>query len=307
MHEVDILLSTYNGAKYLSEQLNSITQQEFENWRLIARDDGSNDSTDELLREFKNKFNPNKIVLLSNDANKNLGPSSSYATILEKSSAPYIMFSDQDDVWTKNKISILLEHIKKLECQYGCNSPVLIFSDMKVVDNSLNVISNSFFQHNKLPTSYELPQLFFFNNIPACSMMFNRALLDYASPIPRECVMHDWWLNLCVQINGISSFVPERLLLYRQHDDNYYGAGKLNILKYMRFKEYHLNLKQNISQLNIFNQRYGSEIDDKEYFLSLNELSRLYEYNYFKRKMTIIKYSGPSCSFMKKLAMFILS
>lgn len=127
---VDILMATYNGEKYISEQLESIIGQDFKDWKLFIRDDGSKDNTIHIIDNYMKKF-PDKIELIDN-YNRNLGVKLNFGELMKRSKNQYCMFSDQDDVWLPNKISITLNKMKELEkvydnkktdaCSYGFKS-----------------------------------------------------------------------------------------------------------------------------------------------------------------------------------------
>ena len=105
---IDILLSTYNGEKYLSEQLDSLFSQAYNDFRIIGRDDGSSDKTKDILLEYKNKFNNKLDVYFEN----NVGPKNSFLELIKKSKNDYVMFCDQDDIWFDNKLEVMMDVIK---------------------------------------------------------------------------------------------------------------------------------------------------------------------------------------------------
>ncbi len=138
MNKISILLATYNGEKYLKEQLDSLFSQSYKNFKLIARDYASTD----LIKEILNSYN---IELL--DSSKNIGVKKSFETLLkyafENSDAKYFMFCDQDDVWNNDKIERTLEKMQELENLYGGSIPLLVHSDLEVVNEKLETLSSS--------------------------------------------------------------------------------------------------------------------------------------------------------------------
>ena len=144
---VDILLSTYNGERYLKQQIDSIIGQSFSDWRLIVRDDDSKDRTRELLEEYSFAY-PQKIKIIT-DSYGNIGVIKSFEELLKNSNSDYIMFCDQDDVWLPEKIRMSLQTLKDKEHE-NLNIPILLFSDLTVVDESLNVINNSFWSYSNI-------------------------------------------------------------------------------------------------------------------------------------------------------------
>ena len=187
---VDILLSTYNGKKFLPDLLDSILKQTFKDWRLLVRDDCSTDNTKEILNRYACLY-PHRIKLIL--SRKRLGPAFSFGVLLQHSNAPYMMFCDQDDVWLPDKITLCLEMIKKIEERHP-GKPVLVFSDLIVVDENLNFISPSFLRFQRLPllVLQDLKKLCIQNVIPGCSMIFNKAVQSLVGKMPSEAIMHDW-------------------------------------------------------------------------------------------------------------------
>jgi len=139
-NEIAILLPTYNSGKYLREQIDSIVAQSFSNWRLWVRDDGSNDSTLSILLDYQRRLGRKIIIIKDNKGN--LGACKSFEALLESCPSSYIMFCDHDDVWLPFKIEKTFHKMKEIESQYP-QKPLLVFSDLKVVDKDLNLISNS--------------------------------------------------------------------------------------------------------------------------------------------------------------------
>jgi len=306
MAEIDILLSTYNGEQFLNAQLVSIAAQDYNDWNLIVRDDASSDQSVKILNSFSDSLPDGKVIIQT--AKKNIGPSASYSELLSDSSAPYIMFADQDDVWLPEKISTLKKTMQALEDEFGKNTPLLVFGDMKVVDDKLQVLANSFFEKNKLPVSLnDLSQIFFINNIPACTMLVNRALADFALPLPIESIMHDWWLNLCVNVSGKSKFIPQPLLLYRLHSQNFYGTGQSKLKKYWQIEKYRANFKKMIQQLSAFEKNYGSLIQNEKSKNAICQLANIDNYNFIKRKITILKYVDMPGNNFRKIFLLLLA
>ena len=138
---IAILMATYNGSRYLREQIDSILSQTNDNWQLYIHDDGSTDSTMDIILEYCNKY-IGKIVYL-NDAQKHRGAAMSFMYLLKQVEADYYMFCDQDDVWLPNKV----EQEFKSITEYSNEKPILVFSDLYIVDEKLNVIEKSYWRY----------------------------------------------------------------------------------------------------------------------------------------------------------------
>lgn len=246
-----ILLSTYNGAAYLPEQLDSIINQTFTNWTLLIRDDGSSDNTLEVIQRYASA--DSRIILLS-DHLGNLNVIKSFSTLMDaavKRHEPYIFFCDQDDVWLPHKVQTTLSLLEQIEKESSTETPILVHTDLRVVDKNLNTIHDSYirFEGLKRNPASPLNTLLINNYITGCTIGMNRALLQLAAPVPEDVRMHDWWCGLCVAASGVIGFIDEPTMLYRQHGNNSVGSsgfyGKLNELK--QFRKNLMKRKMNLS------------------------------------------------------------
>ncbi|UFS71048.1 glycosyltransferase family 2 protein [Geomonas sp. RF6] len=217
---IEILLSTFNGERYLAQQLDSVLLQECREWRLTARDDGSSDGTVTLLQRYAQQSGGR--IRISDDSGENLGACRSFARLLERSTAQYLMFCDQDDVWFPGKVARTFAKLKELEEKYGKETPLLVFSDASVADADLALLAPSMweYQHSAPEIATRMNRLLLMNPANGCTMLFNRALAEAALPVPAEALMHDSWLVLVACALGKVGYLPEPTLLYRQHGGN---------------------------------------------------------------------------------------
>jgi rhamnosyltransferase len=225
MTNVLIVLSSYNGASHIGDQIESIRRQSFREWSLLVRDDGSSDATLEIVHRFAQA--DGRISLLS-DGRGNLGAVASFGALLEHAlsrQAAYVVLSDQDDVWRPEKLERQLELLRAHEASRGAGHPTLVHSDLAVVDRDLRPIHPSFLRHQRLEhvANDPLRRLLLQNFVTGCTVMLNRALLELAVPVP-PVVMHDWWLAQCAAALGSLLFLPEATVLYRQHGANLLGS-----------------------------------------------------------------------------------
>ncbi len=220
---VDILMATYNGEKYLREQINSIINQTYNSWNLIIRDDGSKDNTLEIIEEYKNK--DDRIKLLE-DGKGNLGIVKNFEELLNQSGAEFIMFSDQDDIWDEKKIEIYLEKIEKNQ-----NKEILIHSDANLCDKEGNVIKKSFILSTAMRTGIE--NTFFNYFVQGATVMITRSMKNFILPFPDEVYLHDRYIHLISELFFERVFIEKSLLLYRQHDNNQVG-GKTELTKLIK-------------------------------------------------------------------------
>lgn len=233
---IDIVLATYQGEKFLSEQIQSIQNNVGYSTlvrRLFIVDDGSTDGTEKLVKELSKK--DSKLVWFESEKS-NLGPMLNFQRGIELTKAPLIMLSDQDDVWCEHKI---IENFTAIAPFISSHKPALVFSDMEIVDQELNLLCDSYFSHKRIPKNWhqDFSQLLQQNTVSGCSSIFNRALINYALPFPKQGYMHDWWLAVAAKCYGELIFLDRTLLKYRQHNGNAIGAKNRSL--WQRFHERH--------------------------------------------------------------------
>jgi len=223
--KVGILLATYNGEKYIKDQIDSIIKQTYHNWTIYISDDNSTDKTIEIINEYKKKLGE-KIIIIENNS-KFSSAKLNFANVFEKvNDADYYMFCDQDDEWDENKINDLLINIKKQEKMN--NEPILVYCDSKIVDSNMQVIADSLVEYanKELPSKNLMKHVLIENYFPGCAVMFNKKLKDKTVKIYKDCEMHDWWITLTAALTGKIVFLDEPLHYYKQHGNNTVGAHK---------------------------------------------------------------------------------
>ena len=228
---VDILLATYNGAKYLPAQLASLEAQTQTDWRLIVRDDGSGDGSLDLVRDWAAGTGRDLVVL--EDGDTRLGPAKSFGRLLARADAPYFAFCDQDDHWRANKIERLLQEMQKLEAEFGPDVPLLVHCDLAIVDATLQPTGDLFWEQAHITTVSVARReadrraragLLLQNVVTGCAALGNADLRRRATPQPEGVHVHDWWVALIAAHFGAVRGVPEPLVDYRQHGANAIGA-----------------------------------------------------------------------------------
>ena len=220
-----ILLTTYNGSRFLAAQLESLTGQTETAWSLLARDDGSHDGSVAQLETFHEKY-PEKIQIISDESH--LGTAAGFSRLLEKSTAHYVFFCDQDDIWLPDKMNKTLAAMLAAEVQYGKDTPLLVHTDLRVVDEQLQALAPSFWKYQNLSPELgsHLHRLLPQNIVTGCTVMINRPLAERAAPIPEGAIMHDWWLVLVASLFGRVIHIDQPTILYRQHGNNSVGAKR---------------------------------------------------------------------------------
>jgi len=221
---IDILLATYNGERFLKQQIDSILAQSNQDWQLLIRDDNSSDSTVNIIKDYAGKY-PQKVRLIE-DKYGRLGTALNFGKLLEHAANDYVMFSDQDDIWLPDKISLTLNTMKDVEKLYP-DKPILVHTDLKVVDEDLKTIADSLWSYCKMsPLDNSLNKIIYRNVATGCATMINRKAVEVSKPIPPEARVHDWWVALNVAKTGKIAHIPLPTVLYRQHTQNIIGAKR---------------------------------------------------------------------------------
>ncbi|KRN58140.1 glycosyltransferase family 2 protein [Limosilactobacillus secaliphilus] len=276
--KIAILLSTYNGYDYLEEQVQSILNQTNHDWHLYIRDDGSNDGTISLIREFAK----NPLISFVNDNQpKSLGASQSFLQLLSEVDADYYMFSDQDDYWLPDKIEVSLARMKSLE-ETGRKAPICVHTNLKVTDDNLT----PYRLYNTGSLWHDFDRLLFNNCVTGCTMMINRRLRDtvkFDKVKSSNIYMHDWWLALIAAAFGVVSYINSPTILYRQHSSNVLGSldsknikGTLNSIRRVLKPSYdYEEFLKCLNMITNFNEEYGDQIDgiSKRYLEEYSDLT----------------------------------
>ena len=292
MAQIDILMAVYNGERYVAQQIDSILAQHFQDWRLVIQDDCSSDRTPESCEGYAQKY-PDKIVYSRLAANTGAADRNFYS-LMKKAEAPYIMFSDHDDVWLSDKVGDTLAKMRELEQQYGAEAPLLVHTDLTVAEESLNVRAGSMMKLQKLNPQPSFAQLVVQNMVTGCTVMVNRCLLARLGSPPQHAVMHDWWMALIAGAMGGIGYVDKPTILYRQHGNNEVGAKDAASLSYCgsRLKDREGARKVLLDtcvQAEEFLQRYGGDLEESQRRM-LAAYSRLPEQSKARRIAILARY-----------------
>ncbi|MDX9902411.1 MAG: glycosyltransferase family 2 protein [Aliarcobacter sp.] len=299
MNKIFILLSTYNGEKYLKEQLDSLFSQNYKNFKLIVRDDGSTDKTLEILKSYN-------IELLSSC--ENLGVKKSFESLLayayENSDAKYFMFCDQDDVWNEDKIEKTLNKMNEMEKLYK-NTPILVHTDLEVVDENLHTINPSFMKLQNLNEKKNgLNNLLIQNTITGCTAMINRDLAKLCLPMSSNAIVHDWWVGLVASYFGKIGYLQQSTIKYRQHTSNTIGAKGFDIGFVLKSISKKVSLGRNISQSKGFFQQFKNELDEDTIEM-LQEFISLEQKTWWQKRAVLLKYKLFKQGFIRNTGLFL--
>ncbi|HHD7449001.1 TPA: glycosyltransferase family 2 protein [Streptococcus agalactiae] len=219
--KVNILMATYNGEKFLAQQIESIQKQIFKEWNLLIRDDGSSDKTCDIIRNFTAK--DSRIRFINENEHHNLGVIKSFFTLVNYEVADFYFFSDQDDVWLPEKLSVSLEAAK----HKASDVPLLVYTDLKVVNQELNILQDSMIRAQSHHANTTLLPELTENTVTGGTMMINHALAEKWFT-PNDILMHDWFLALLAASLGEIIYLDLPTQLYRQHDNNVLGARTMD-------------------------------------------------------------------------------
>lgn len=221
---MSVALCSYNGEKYIEAQLKSIIEQTLLPDEIIICDDGSTDTTLKIISEY---FKEYKSLIKIYKNPERLGVVGNFSQCLSLCEGQYIALSDQDDIWVHDKLEQAMLMLKKAEDTFGEDEPLLVHSDLSVIDEEGQLLNTSFISFSRLdPNSDEpLKILPVQNFVTGCSTLINEALLKIALPIPEIVMMHDWWLALVAAATGQIVYNTNKTVFYRQHNQNVVGAN----------------------------------------------------------------------------------
>lgn len=216
--KVSVAMATYNGEKYIKEQIITILDNLQDNDELVISDDGSNDKTINII----NSFNDQRIKLINGPRK---GLKQNFNNAIKNTTGDYIFLSDQDDIWMPDKVDKTLEVFKK-------NDYILIQHDAIVVDENDNVIFDSFAKHRKVKTG--IIKNLIKNSYHGCCITFRKELKNKILPIPDTIYLHDQWIGMIAEIEGKTYFLDKKLIKYRRHSENNSSFKHLTVGKMLK-------------------------------------------------------------------------
>lgn len=261
-NRVSIALATYNGGRYIKQQLDSIQDQTHQEFIVHICDDMSSDNTLENIK-CHDLYQQGKVRIYPGESS--LGAMKNFRRAISYCDDNYIALCDQDDFWLPEKLERLLTQVKHHE-QAG-TVPVLAFSDLEIVDAVLGPLFPSFYSVSIKSSAANQPADFLVSNhIPGCAMLFNRALKKLVEPMPEDIRMHDWWIAMIAAQCGAIIYVDTPLVKYRQHNNNTIGAPGILQKRFLPdgllcLRNYYSCQKHSsmmLSALKIFCQRHPS-------------------------------------------------
>lgn len=279
---VDIIMATYNGAKYLDEQIRSLGRQTYSDWRCIVHDDGSTDGTQDILRAWAKK--DQRIVFVEDGVN-GLGPARHFLYILQYSDAPWVMWSDQDDIWFEHKIETMLRAGEKARFK-GAG---VVYANAELWNPEDGVIA----PRNTLSYPTRLQDMLFHNSgVQGSSALFNAAMRELIKVPLRAYAMHDHVLLLAALTMGEVVYVDQPLMYYRQHAGNITGHAPGSKRKKAQLMWAHRHVpvifKDHYEATKAFYERFKEQLREEDKRI-LEIYFRLPEQNWFSRFLAIRK------------------
>jgi glycosyltransferase involved in cell wall biosynthesis len=309
---VDVVVATYNGARYLDEQFESVLAQTHPHWRVIARDDGSSDRTPDLLAAWQQRY-PDRFRIVQ-DNHTNLGAAQNFSVLLSHTTAPYVALCDQDDVWLPHKLEDTLTRMYSDEARYSPSTPLLVHTDLEVVDTEMKHLAPSLWGLQYLDPNHEteLSRLLTQNVVTGCTALLNRALVDRVGPIPIAVIMHDWWIALTAASLGHVSHLDESTVRYRQHHHNDIGAkvwGPVFVARYVRSmfgKENSLaaSLRSTQSQATELLERFRDDLTCEQAH-TISTYAKLSEQPPFARRLSLVRHGFLKTGTIRNIGLFI--
>lgn len=296
---ITIIMAVYNGQEYIREQLESLKDQTYTEWRLVIRDDRSSDKTAEIVKKFSDEVEQ-EVIFKVNEKPSGSAKNNFALLINDAKESDYVMFCDQDDIWKKDKIEITFNKMKQAEERYGRDVPLLVHGDVEVIDENGNINADSMFEMSHINADSKLPQILIQNHVTGCTMMCNKKLIagisEYASS--EYIIMHDYLAALYASVFGKIEVIKKPLLSYRQHSGNSVGAKNNNnpvyLLKRLANgrKSYKEAMETSRNQVKFFVEIYRKELAAEKYceeyelmsgYASLGSRAKLYRIMFYKK------------------------
>ncbi len=215
---IGICLASYNGEKYIAEQLESIFSQTYQQFKLYIADDRSTDNTVSIIKTFQDRFT-DRIDLTVNDTQ--LGVVKNFETLLSHCKEAYIALADQDDIWESDKLALQLETMIELEDQSEIKA-CLVHSDLTMIDENNKILADSYFRFRgyRLDQKKDLGHILGPSGVMGNTLMINRVLRDKILPFPAEIEVHDYWIAIIAELYGRRKTLHQPLVRYRIHHQN---------------------------------------------------------------------------------------
>ena len=263
-NNISVALATYNGAKFLDEQLFSIINQTLPPKEIIIIDDCSRDNTVQIIEKFQKDYP--FIKLFVNDENR--GPVATFEIAISKCSCNYIALCDQDDIWELNKLELSLDELKEIEDE---NMPSIVFTDLQMINSEGSLDGTTFWESQGLnPAKMDFYRTLFLNSVTGCTLVFNKRMGDELVNIPKGVEMHDYWIMLIALGLGRSKSLPFPTVKYRNHENSVTVKDSISYIKRIKkfinilFRSDKDYMESNFKQADLFLDIYGDKLSKEK-------------------------------------------
>lgn len=312
---VHVICPTWNGAAFIPEFLRSVQAQTFEDWVLWVRDDASSDGSAALVRAVAESDTRVRILASNGDR---LGAVGAFRWLWEQvpSTARYLMFADQDDVWLPDKLELSMNAMR--DAERLATGPVLVHTDLVVVDAMLKQVAPSFWLYARIkPETVSLPRLIVHNIVTGNTVLINRALRLRVGCIPIGAAMHDWWVACVAAALGRIVAVSVPTVLYRQHGANTIGARASTAglalraipgeaaRAFTRTATVRADIATAARQARAFVQAYGGALSASDRAF-LHAYARIPEQRFLRRKLQLLRlHLHPENGLMRNVGLLL--
>lgn len=312
---VELLMPTYQAESWLDVQLATLFAQDYQDWRLIVRDDGSTDSTREILRFWHQRYQ-GKILLLDTNDPLNLGTMRNWSALLRASTAPYVMFTNWDDIWYPDKVSRAVATIRELEEQHGRECPIWAQTDVRVVDQNLKEVDPSAWkwQGTAPYRKHSVGRCCLQARGYGATAIANRALVSMAAPVPPGAHTFDWWFSMVATAFGVVDSRRYVSMDWRRHGANRTGgaAGSVGTavrsvlagpLRHRRAFYEKFKVGQHMARLLL--DRFGEKLAPRDR-ATLEAVLALPQLGFWSRRMAVLRHRILFTSTLRNLGLLLL-
>ena len=220
---ISVCIATYNGERFIREQIDSIFRQLSSDDEIIVSDHGSTDDTISIINSIDDK----RIRII--EGPRKHSPTPNFECAMKEAKGDYIFLADQDDVWKPNKVEVCIEWLQEYDC---------VVSDAEVTDSNLNPLYPSLYaimqvRHGRIYNTI------WKNGYTGCCMAFRRNVLKASLPFPKNIPMHDIWIGNVAAYKYNMKFIPDKLIMFRRHNETISCNGKgskYSIWQQMKFR-----------------------------------------------------------------------
>ena len=309
---IEVVMATFNGARWLPDQLASIRAQSLRADRILVRDDGSSDATCHVLEHAAADGLPIKVLPAHEG---HMGAVASFGCLLGQTQANYVLLADQDDLWHPQRVRRMVAAVQEAERSTPAR-PVLAFSSVKLMDDAGKVLDRDLWRFRRMDSSKmcDFPTCYQTGGIPGCAMLLNRALIDKALPIPRQALMHDFWLHLVAAAFGRVIHVQEAWTYYRLHDSNAVGlldSSPRALLNWAlrrpvaSLRHVSAQLRRSQEQAHAFLDRYKDELHP-HLAQEVQAYANLDHVPYLRRRITALRHGWRRADMIRTAAFYLV-